>query len=117
MGISTIRIHFNSKPHSMDETRKGRLKKYQQELRTGLVVENILPAFRTLLTDVEYSRVREREDSVTRVDELIEILLTKENRHFEEFCVTLESNGYGHWARTLREEVDVVEGKLACVVP
>ena len=99
----------------MDERRKGALTKHHQALRAGLLVENILPALRPLLTDVEYSRVREREDNVARVDELIKILLTKENRHFEEFCVALESNGYGHWARTLREEVDVEEGKLACV--
>ena len=97
----------------MDEKRKRALKEYQQALRAGLLIGNILPALRTLLTDVEYSRVREREDNVASVDELIEILLTKENRHFDDFCAAVERNGYEHWAKTLRKEVDVVEGKLS----
>ena len=94
----------------MDDRRKRALKEHHQRLRPGLLVGNILPALRPMLTDVEYSRVREREDNVARVDELIEILLTKENRHFDDFCAALEENGYGHWARKLREGL----GKLTC---
>ena len=96
----------------MDESRKRALKEHHQRLRSSLLVGNVLPTFRPMLTDVEYSRVREREDNVARVDELIEILLTKTDRHFEEFCAALEGNGYGHWAKTLREEVNEIEGKL-----
>ena len=101
--------------HNMDVKRKGALTKHHQGLRTGLLVENILPTLRPLLTDIEYSRVGDGESNIVKVDKLIEILLTKENRHFEEFCAALESNGYGHWAKTLREEIDDVEGKPACV--
>ena len=98
----------------MDERRKEALRKHQQNLRTGILVENILPTLRSLLTEVEYSRVRAGEDNISRVDELVEILLTKENRHFEKVCVALERNGYKHWAKSLREEVDEEIGKLTC---
>ena len=97
----------------MDQTRKRALKEYQQALRAGQLIGNFLPTLRPLLTDVEYSCVREREDNVASVDELIKILLTKENRHFNDFCAALERNGYKHWAKTLREEVEAVEGKLS----
>ena len=87
----------------MDESRKGLLRRHHQGLRTGLLVGNILPALRTVLTDVEYDQVEEREDNVARVDELIKILLTKENRHFDAFCTALEKNGYEHWAKKLQK--------------
>ena len=94
----------------MDERRKGALKKHHSQLRTGLLVGNVLPALRPVLTEVEYSRVSEREDNISRVDELIETLLTKENRQFDAFCAALERNGYEHWARMLQDEVDEIEG-------
>ena len=94
----------------MDESRKGSLRRHHQGLRTGLLVGNILPALRTVLTDVEYDQVEEREDNVARVDELIRILLTKENRHFDVFCTALEKNGYEHWAKNLQKQVDEIEG-------
>ena len=94
----------------MDDKRKGLLKKHHQDLRSGLLLDNFLPSLRPLLTDVEYSRVRDKEDNVARVDEFIEILLTKDNSDFEGFCVALEVNGYKHWANTFREEVR--QGKL-----
>ena len=97
----------------MDERRKEALRSHHQALRTGLLVGNVLPALRPVLTDVEYSRVREREDNISRVDELIETLLTKENRHFDAFCAVLERNGYEHWARTLQEEARREDGKLS----
>ena len=70
----------------MDEKRKRALKEYQQALRTGLLIGNILPALRPLLTDVEYSRVREREGNVASADELIEILLTKRTGTLKSFA-------------------------------
>ena len=96
----------------MDESRKGSLRKHHQDLRTGILVGNILPALRSVFTDAEYSRIRDREDNISRVDELIEILLTKEDRHFDAFCTALEKNGYEHWAEKLQKEVDKVEGEL-----
>ena len=90
----------------MDESKKGALTSNRQDLRTGILVENILPVLRPVLTDAEYSRIREREDNTSRVDELIDVLLTKENRHFDAFCDALEQNGYEHWARRLQNEVE-----------
>lgn len=92
--------------HNMDERRKGVLKKYREDLRTGLLVGKILPTLHPFLTDAEYSRIRHREDNVERVDELIDILLTKGNREFEQFCSILEQTGYDHWAKILWEEVN-----------
>ena len=59
---------------------------YHTDLRSGLLIENFLPALRPLLTTVEYSRVDDKGDNVAKVDELFRILLTKENQHFEGFC-------------------------------
>ena len=94
----------------MDEKRLGVLMKYHQTLRTGLILKNILPALRMLLTKVEYDCVEGKEGNVAQVDELIRILLTKENKHFEGFCTALANNGYKHWADKLRNEVYGVEG-------
>ena len=94
----------------MDESRKGALRRYHHDLRTGIRVGNILPVLRPVLTDAEYSHIREREDNVSIVDELIESLLTKENRHFDAFCTALEKNGYEHWAEKLQKQVDESEG-------
>ena len=96
----------------MDESKKGSLRRHHQDFRTGIRVENILPALRSVLTDVEYVRVRQRENNTSRVDVLIDILLTKEDRHFDAFCDALEKNGYEHWARKLQEKVDEIEGEL-----
>ena len=94
----------------MDERKKGVLRRHHQGLRAGILVGNILPALRSVLTYEEYIRVREREDNTSRVDELIDILLAKENRHFDAFCTALEQNGYEHWAEKLQKEVDEIEG-------
>ena len=113
-GRSKFRFVMNIQNYSyrnMDETKKGALKQYHQLLRTGLLVGNILPALHPLLTDIEYSRVEGKEENVARVDALIEILLTKANRHFEGFCDILKENGYEHWSNTLREEARQVNGK------
>ena len=74
------------------------------------MVGNILHALRPVLTDAEYTRIRDREDNAPRVDELIEILLTKKNRHFDALCTALEQNGYEHWARKLQNKSDEMEG-------
>ena len=97
---------------TMDKSKKGALRRHHQGLRTGILVGNILPALRPVLTDAEYSRIRDREDSTSRVDELIDVLFTKENRHFDAFCTALEENGYKHWARKLQKEVDEIEDEL-----
>ena len=95
---------------NMDESKKGALKRHHQGLQAGIWVGNILPALRPVLTDAEYICVSEREGNPSRVDELIDVLLTKENRHFDALCDALEQNGYGHWAGKLQNEVDEIEG-------
>ena len=88
----------------MDGDRQQALKEFHQRLRSGLLVENVLPALRpyNYLTDVEYLQVEARQGNVAQVDELVKILLTKENSHFDGFCRVLEQNGYRHWATELR---------------
>ena len=87
---------------TMDEGRRQALKSNHHSLRSGLIVKNILPAFRPYLTDIEYLRVESQTGNVAQVDELVAILLTKEDRHFDEFCRVCERNGYQHLARWLR---------------
>ena len=96
----------------MEERKKAALRRHHQGFRTGIRVGNILPALRSVLTDTEYICVREREDNTSRVDELIDILLTKENRHFDAFCTALGQNGYEHWSEKLQKQVDEMEGEL-----
>ena len=87
----------------MDESRRHALRMFHQDLRTGILVKNILPDFRPYLTDIEYLRVEDQPGNVAQVDELVQILQTKENRHFDGVCRVLEHNGYQHWAQRLRE--------------
>ena len=107
----------------MDEGRKQALGANHQELRSGLIVKNILPALRPYLTDIEYLRVENKPGNVARVDELVAILLTKENRHFDEFCRVCEGNGYSHWAKRLRADAGCrkqkadLEGSLNPIFP
>ena len=81
---------------------KQALKDNHQELRTGLIVNSVLPKFRPYLTDVEYSLVEGQSGNVAQVDELVKILLTKENSHIDSFCGVCERNGYPHWAQKLK---------------
>lgn len=68
---------------------------------------SILPALRPYFSEEEYSLVENKQGNVAQVDELVKILLTKENRHFNGFCHTLERNGYRHWAQQLRADAGV----------
>ena len=87
------------------------MKKYQQRLRAGILVRNILPDLRPVLTDVEYDQVQTKESNAAMVDELIDTLLTKENEHFDEFCKVLGRNKYSHWATTLQKEIGETIGR------
>ena len=86
------------------EVWKASIRKHHNALRTGILVGNISPALRTLLTDVEYLCIEAKEGDVARVDELVKILLTKDGLTFDGFCSALERNGYSHWARKLKGE-------------
>ena len=87
-----------------DTTWKASVRKHHNALRTNIYVANVLPALRTLLTDVEYLCVDAKEGDVARVDELVKILLTKDESAFDGFCSALEENGYPHLARKLKGE-------------
>ena len=96
----------------MEESKKGALRVLQQPFRTGIQVDNFLPTLRPSLTDVEYGQIDGKEGNIAKVDELFRIVLTKDDRHFEEFCAALEANGYEHRARELREKSMELVGKL-----
>ena len=80
----------------MDQARKEALRRQQDDLRTGIRVNDILPSLhkdaRGFLDDVEEDRVKSKEGNVAQVDELLAILLTKENKDFDYFCTIIEKN-------------------------
>ena len=86
------------------EVWKAAIRKHHNALRTGILVTNVLPALHTLLTDVEYSCIEAKEGDVARIDELVKILLTKDESTFDGFCSALDTNGYPQWARKLKGE-------------
>ena len=91
----------------MDEGRRQALRDNHQDLRSGLIIKNILPDLRPYLTDFEYVQVEDQPYNVDQVDKLVDILLRKEDRHFDGFCRVCEHNGYQHWEQWLREAAAV----------
>lgn len=85
---------------------KRTLKANHPNLRHEIRVKDVLPEFHSFLTDVEYLRVQgsDKADNIDQVDRLVEILLTKEKREFEEFLVALCKQGYADSAARLAEE-------------
>ena len=79
---------------ALDEKRKTALRKCHSDLREGILVKNILPALRPHLTPPEYESVDSRPDNCDKVDELVRILLTKTNDHFDQFCYVLRMHDY-----------------------
>ena len=90
----------------MEAAWKEALRVYQQHLRAKVTVANFLHDCRKFLTDAEYSRVDVKSKAVNEssVDELIEILLSKEYEDFVRFCSALRANGCANWAVSLEEE-------------
>ena len=91
----------------MDESRKKALRKYHTDLRTGITVTHFLPRLHVyaggFLTDVESDSIKQNRGNVEQVDELIDILVTKENKHFDYFCLVLEKAGCQTWSNRLKE--------------
>ena len=85
---------------------KTALKQNHQRLRTELIIWLILPTFYEFLSEVEFERVKgsPSANNVVQVDNLIEILLTKEERRFTQFLIALWKNGYEDTAERLAEE-------------
>ena len=91
----------------MEARRQAALRRYHPDLRTGIIVKNFLPDLHQdaggFLTDVEFSIVGGRSGQVDKVDELIKILLTKDDKHFDAFCRVLSKQGYRTWSDRLRQ--------------
>ena len=89
-----------------DKRWKRTLKANHPNLRHEIRMKDVLPGFRSFLTDVEYLRVEgsDKADNIDQVDQLFRILLTKEKREFEEFLVGLWQQGYADSAARLAEE-------------
>lgn len=85
-----------------DQAWKSSLKHYHSKLRGSCHIANVLPALRQLLTDEEYSRVEDKAGNRGRIDELVAILLDKDESTFDEFCTTLEENGYSQLCNLLK---------------
>ena len=88
---------------------KARLRDCHQGLRTDIIVNHILAALHPLLTPIQYSCLRDetKKGNALAVDELVDILLTKEESTFNSFCLLLDdpSIGYSGVARKLRGNV------------
>ena len=90
----------------MNTSRTRALRLCHQTLRTCIRVNDLLPSLHEqaggFLTEVESTRVKCKE-FIEKVDELIDILVNKENRDFDYFCIVLEKEGYAKDANKLRE--------------
>ena len=97
----------NFQTPAMDAARNRALRRYNPELRTEIIVNNLLPDLHRdaggFLTDVESLTVSSKRCNVGQVDELITILLTKENADFDSFCHILKKGDYGHWSEVLSQ--------------
>ena len=90
----------------MDDSKRKALRRCHQDLRTHIIVNDFLPSLHVdadgFLTDLESGRIKRHTGNIDQVDELIEILVTKDNKDFDHFCVVLEK-GYHVWSEKLRE--------------
>ena len=98
----------------MDDYRKIALRQCHPDLRTSIIVRNCLPRLYRdaggFLTDVEKATIIAKESDVFQVDELIEVLVKKENKDFDHFCVILEEDGHCTLSNRLKEVAGI--GKL-----
>ena len=82
----------------MDDRRKRALHLYHSDLRTGITVTHFLPKLHSdaggFLSDVETSVISDKGGNVEQVDELIRVLVRKENRDFDYFCDVLMQEGH-----------------------
>lgn len=99
----------------MDDARKSAIRKHHSDLRTGIIVKNLLPdlhcAAGGFLTDVESLTISSKTCNVSQVDEVVAVLLTKEDRDFDSFCRVLKKGGYSRWSERLNHSAR--QGRLA----
>ena len=100
-----------SRPPMMDESRKKAVRKYHPDLKTGITVIRLLPSLRVdgggFLTDAESDGIRKKRGNIEQVDELIDVLVKKENKDFDRFCVVLEKAGCQAWSNKLKRAAGV----------
>lgn len=65
---------------------------------------------------MEDDSIRKNKGYVKQVDELMDILLTKENKDFDYFCDVMNEKGYKVWSDKLREAADFGKRQLSCIV-
>lgn len=63
---------------------------------------------------MENDSIKKKKGYINQVDEWVDILLTKESKHFDYFCDVLEEKGYKVWSDKLRESAGL--GKLSYMV-
>ena len=89
----------------MDKARTSAIRSHHSKLRTGIIVNNLLPDLHCdaggFLTDVESAKISSMTCNVSQVDELITVLLTKEDRDYDTFCRILQKGGYPGWSEKL----------------
>lgn len=96
----------------MDARRKKALRQCHQELRTGIIVSHFLPILHIdaggFLTDVESTNITAKKTcgNVEQVDELIDILVKKQNKDFDYFCEVLEKEGCQTFSKRLKVAAD-----------
>ena len=84
----------------MDNTRKKALQQSHPGLRKELTVSDFLPNLHIdvggFLAEVESDKIKAKctGGTVDQVNELIDILVRKENKDFDYFCDVLEKEGY-----------------------
>ena len=85
---------------------KRTLRANHQKLRHQLRVNDVLPGFHSFLTMVEYLRVQgaKQTNNIDQVDQLVDILLTKEKKKFKKFLMALRQQGYAGLAARLAKE-------------
>ena len=97
----------------MDDSRRKALRQCQQDLRMLIRVNDFLPSLhvhaRGFLNDVESDSIRKHKGYVKQVDELVDILVTKENKDFNHFCIILEKNGCNVSSEKLRRAAGLGE--------
>lgn len=99
---------------AMDFSRESSLRRHHFAMRRTIKVHNLLPHLLRseggFLTDEENAIVRDESDNVNQVDELVKLLLTKEEGDFELFCNVLEKHGYKSWSEKLKETAGSYNG-------
>ena len=93
----------------MDNTRKKALWQCHPGLRKELTVSDFLPNIHIdvggFLAEMESDKIKTKYTGGTmdQVDELIDVLVRKENKDFDYFCDVLEKEGYPTCSSRLKE--------------